>query len=90
MSVSERIRTDLLELVRTHDYSYMMSDSHSVWEAGNSVEREIKAKVHALCAVHREDAEALLHECIEIRPEQYTDGLTHRVIHSWFSTYIGE
>ena len=90
MSTSERIRTELLELVRTHDYSYMMSDSHSVWEAGMRVERDIKAKVHALCAIHREDAEALLHECIEIRPEQYTDGLTHKIIYGWFSSYIGE
>ena len=90
MSTSEKIRTDLLQLVKEHDYSHMMSDSHSAWESGMLSENEIKAKIHALCAIHREDAEALMKECIEIRPEQYTDGLTHRTIYNWFINYIGE
>ncbi len=89
MTVSEKIRKDLLEIVVAHDYSHMYSDSHRVWEAGMNVEREIKAKVHALCAVHREDAEALYNECLAVRPEQYTDGLTHKTIKSWFGPYIG-
>lgn len=86
----EKMRTELLEAVRTHDYSYMMSDSDSVYMSGVRAEQVIKELVHSLCAIHREDAECLMKECIEIRPEQYTDGLTHKVIHSWFSTYIGE
>ena len=28
MTVSEQIKVDLLDMVRKHDYSYMMSDSH--------------------------------------------------------------
>jgi len=88
MTVSEKIRTDLLDMVYKHDYSYMMSDSHNVWEAGMRYEKEIQAKVHALCAIHREDAVALRAECIEIRPEQYIDGLTHLVIAGWFKPYI--
>ena len=88
MTVTEQIKVELLDMVRRHDYSYMMSDSHSVWEAGNRAEKEIQSKIHALCGVHREDAEALYEECIDMRPEQYIDGLTHRVIKSWFTPYI--
>ena len=89
MSISNKIRVDLLDMVQKHDYSYMMSDSHSVWESGMRYEKEIQAKVHALCGIHREDAEALLDECLSIRSEQYIDGLTHKVIRGWFKPYIG-
>jgi hypothetical protein len=73
-----------------------MSDSHNVWEAGVQIEREIKAKVHALCAIHREDAEALYSEVKSIAGSDYTDydssgyGLKYRTINSWFKPYIGE
>jgi hypothetical protein len=87
--VKDGIKSDLLEMVQKHDYSYMMSDSHSVWEAGMRYEKEIQAKIHALCAIHREDAVALMAECAAVRDEQYTDGLTHKTIYNWFSTYIG-
>jgi hypothetical protein len=88
MTVSESIKSDLLVQAQKHDYSYMMSDSHNSWERGMRSEKEIQAKVHALCAIHREDAQALLSEVLEAVPEQYIDGLTHRVIHSWFSPYV--
>ena len=88
MSISNKIKSDLLDMVQKHDYSYMMSDSHSVWESGMRYEKEIQAKVHALCAVHREDAEALYKEVIESVQEQYIDGLTHKVIRGWFKPYI--
>lgn len=90
MTVSESISVDLLKMVQRHDYSYMMSDSHSVWESGMRHEKEIQAKIHALCAIHREDAQALLDDCIAIRPEQYVDGLTHKVIKGWFTPYISK
>ena len=89
MTVSEQIRQDLLDMVQKHDYSYMMSDSHSVWSSGMRYEKEIQAKIHALCAIHREDAMALLDECLSVRSEQYVDGLTHKVIKGWFNPYIG-
>jgi hypothetical protein len=88
MTVSEQIKVDLLDMVRKHDYSYMMSDSHSVWESGMRYEKEIQAKVHALCAIHREDAEALYMECLDTRSEQYIDGLTHKCIKGWFKPYV--
>ena len=92
--VSEQIKADLLDMVQKHDYSYMMSDSHSVWEVGMRHEAGIKAKVHALCAIHKEDAEALYNEVKAVAGPDYTDydkngrGLKYRVIDSWFSMYI--
>ena len=96
MSVSKQIKQDLIDMVQKHDWSYMMSDSHSVWVAGMQIEREIKAKIHALCAVHREDAEALYSEVKAVAGTDYTDydskgrGLKYRVIDGWFKPYIGE
>ncbi len=77
-----------MDMVQKHDYSYMMSDSHNVWEAGMRYEKEIQAKIHALCAIHREDAEHLLNVTLGLVAEQYTDGLTHRVIRSWYAPYV--
>ena len=96
MSVVETIQDELLSLVMGHDWSYMMSDSHSVWEAGMNVERNIKAKIHALCAIHKEDAEALKGIVKGIAGQDYSDydvdgyGLKYRTINSWFKPYIGE
>ena len=45
MSISNKIKSDLLDMVQKHDYSYMMSDSHNVWESGMRYEKEIQAKV---------------------------------------------
>jgi len=96
MNVSKQIQSDLLDMVRTHDWSYMMSDSHSVWEVGMRHEAGIKAKVHALCAIHREDAETLYSEVKAVAGTDYTDydskgrGLKYRVIDGWFNPYIGE
>jgi len=89
MTVSEQIKVDLLDMVRKHDYSYMYSDDHRAWESGMRYEKEIQAKIHALCAIHKEDAYSLIAECLDTRSEQYTDGLTHKVIKGWFKPYIG-
>ena len=96
MNVSEQIKVELLDMVRKHDWSYMMSDSHSVWEAGSADERLIKIKLHALIAIHREDAEALYSEIKSIAGPDYSDydsngnGLKYRTIIGWFKPYIGE
>ena len=95
MSISNTMRSDLMQLVNEHDWSYMMSDSHSVWEVGMRHEASIKAKIHALCAIHKEDAEALYNEVKAIAGPDYTDydskgmGLKYRVINQWFDIYIG-
>ena len=94
--VVDTIKSDLYELIQKHDWSYMMSDSHSVWESGMMEDKEIQAKIHALCAIHKEDAEELYVFTKYIAGPDYTDynedgfGLKYRVIHSWFKPYIGE
>jgi hypothetical protein len=73
-----------------------MSDSHSVWEVGMRHEAGIRAKIHALCAIHRDDSEALYNEIKFIAGADYSDydneglGLKYRVIKQWFKPYIGE
>ena len=86
--VIENIKRNLFTNAQAHDYSYMMSDSNDVWDRGNEAESRIYSDIHILCGVHKEDAEALMNELLTTIPEQYTDGLTHRVIRSWFSRYI--
>ena len=87
---AELIKQELMFEAKRHDYSYMMSDSHSVWEHGMRHEKLIQAKIHALCAIHKEDAEALWYEVTNAVQEQYTDGLTHKVIKNWFTPYISK
>ena len=94
--IVETIQSDLYDMVQKHDWSYMMSDSHSVWEVGMRHEAGIKAKIHALVGIHKEDAEALYNEVKDLAGPDYTDsdkngnGLKYRVIDGWFKPYIGE
>jgi len=96
MSISKQIKQDLIDMVQKHDWSYMMSDSHSVWEAGMMYEKSIQAKIHALVGIHREDGIGLCDSIKDIAGPDYTDynedgfGLKYRTIHSWFKPYIGE
>jgi len=95
MNTVQTIQDELLSLVIGHDWSYMMSDSHPVWDAGMNVERSIQAKIHALCAIHKEDAEALKGIVRGIAGQDYSDydvygfGLKYRTINSWFRPYTG-
>jgi hypothetical protein len=72
-----------------------MSDDHKVWADGLEVEKSIRAKIHALVAVHREDAEALKEYVKSIAGPDYTDkdvygyGLKYRTINGWFRDYLG-
>ena len=94
--IVETIKSDLYNLIQKFDWSYMMSDSHNVWEAGMQVDKEIQAKIHALCAIHREDADELYIFIKYIAGSDYTDyddygnGLKYRTIIGWFKPYIGE
>ena len=94
--IVETIKSDLYDMVQTYDWSYMMSDSHSVWEVGMRHEAGIKAKIHALCAIHKEDAEELYIFIKYIAGPDYTDsdnngnGLKYRTIIGWFKPYIDE
>ena len=92
--IVETIKWDLYKLIQKFDWSYMMSDSHNVWEAGMQVDKEIQAKIHALVGIHREDADTLYTEAKFIAGSDYTDynergfGLKYRVINSWFDPYL--
>jgi hypothetical protein len=59
------IKMELLEMVESHDYSYMMSDDHSVWRSGIEVEKRIKAHINTLCEVYGIHADALYSEILE-------------------------
>jgi len=95
ISVIETIQSDLYNLIQKHDWSYVMSDDHKVWDAGLQAERSIKAKIHALVAIHREDAEALKEYVKNIAGDDYSDkdvygyGLKYRTINGWFRDYLG-
>ena len=74
--------------IQTHDYSHMYSDDDRAWRSGKQSEDEIKQYIHTLVSVLREDATQLLEDSLYEVTEQYTDGLTHRIIRSWFVDYV--
>lgn len=88
-----KLYNDFMDEVKRHDYSYMMSDSHSVYMAGRSVERQIEEKLHILVSVCRYDANDLLDRVLSEVKQRYNDrdsngdDLTHRVIKGWFKSY---
>jgi hypothetical protein len=92
--MSEQIKMDLMDMVRRHDWSYMMSDDMRAFEQGSRAEKLICEKLHILIAIHREDAEALYNEVKDLAGTDYTDydskgrGLKYRVIDVWFKPYI--
>jgi len=88
-----KLYNDFMDEVKRHDYSYMMSDSHSVYMAGRSVEKQIEEKLHVLISVCRYDANDLLDRVLSEVKQRYNDrdsngdDLTHRVIKGWFKSY---
>jgi hypothetical protein len=84
---------EFLDEVKSHDYSYMMSDDHNVYMNGRNKEKQIEEKLHALINICRYDGHDLLDEVITLVPQQYNDvdkngnDLTHRVIRGWFNPY---
>ena len=85
---------EFLDEVKSHDYSYMMSDDHNVYMNGRNKEKQIEEKLHALINICRYDGHDLLDEVISLVPQQYNDvdkngnDLTHRVIRGWFNPYV--
>ena len=88
-----KLYNEFLDEVKEHDYSYMMSDSHSVYMSGRNHEKQIEEKIHILINVCRYDAKDLLDEVLTLVPQRYLDAdingddLTHRVIKGWFKSY---
>jgi hypothetical protein len=93
-NISEQIKVDLMDMVRRHDWSYMMSDDMRVFEQGSKAEKSICEKIHALIGICKWDAEALYNEVKELAGPDYTDydsrgyGLKYRVINVWFKPYM--
>ena len=91
-----KLYNEFLDEVKRHDYSYMMSDSHSVYMSGRSVEKQIQEKLHALINICKYDAYDLLDEVLTLVPQRFNDvdkngdDLTHRVIRGWFNPYVKE
>ena len=91
-----KLYNEFLDEVKRHDYSYMMSDSHSVYMSGRSVEKQIQEKLHALISICKYDAYDLLDEVLTLVPQRFNDvdkngdDLTHRVIRVWFNPYVKE
>ena len=89
-----KLHIEFISEVKTHDYSYMMSDDGRVYSRGRNEEKQIQEKLHALIAICRHDGYDLLDEVISLVPQQYNDvdkngnDLTHRVIRGWFKPYL--
>lgn len=88
-----KLHIEFIDQVKSHDYSYMMSDDHNVYMAGRNNEKQIEEKLHALINICRYDGHDLLDEVISLVPQRYNDvdsngnDLTHRVIRGWFKPY---
>ena len=88
-----KLHIEFIDQVKSHDYSYMMSDDHNVYMRGRNNEKQIEEKLHALINICRYDANDLLDEVLSEVKQQYNDvdsngnDLTHRVIRSWFKDY---
>ena len=89
-----KLHIEFMDEVKTHDYSYMMSDDDRAYGSGRNTERQIQEKLHALIAICRHDGYDLLDEVISLVPQRYNDvdeygnDLTHRVIRGWFKPYL--
>lgn len=82
------ILSNLLDDVYVHDFSYMMSDDPKVYTRGKRHQDQILESIDVLIVELRVDAVGLCRQLLSSRPEQYTDGLTHRTIKGWFSQYM--
>lgn len=89
-----KLHIEFMSEVKTHDYSYMMSDDGRVYSRGRNEEKQIQEKLHALIGICKYDGHDLLDEVISLVPQQYNDvdkngnDLTHRVIRGWFKPYL--
>ena len=82
------VLSDLLDSVYVHDYSYMYSDDNRTFKRGQNSERHIKDLIDILITELYVKPIDLLKQLLECRAEQFSDGLTHRVIKGWFAIYM--
>jgi hypothetical protein len=89
-----KLHIEFMDEVKTHDYSYMMSDDDRAYDGGRNTEKQIQEKLHALIGICKYDGHDLLDEVLTEVKQQYNDvdkngnDLTHRVIRGWFEPYL--
>jgi len=79
-----------LNLILSHDYSYNYSDDHRAYSRGQDEYKKLQELLEALITEFKYVPETLLADCLATRTEQFTDGLTHRIIRNLFDKYIKE
>ena len=62
-----KLYSEFMDEVKSHDYSYMMSDDHNVYMNGRNKEKQIEEKLHALINICRYDGHDLLDEIIKTK-----------------------
>lgn len=84
---------NFIESIKKHDYSYMMSDSHQVWEKGNLEEKRIQSLIKSLIDSGISAGYLLAVSLNEVE-QRFTDydsngdDLSHRVIKGWFKKFL--
>lgn len=84
----EEVHDKFIQRIIGHDYTYQWSDDQRAWSSGQLSYDILTAQVHVLITVYGFDPQTLLNECIEVRSEQYRDGLTHNTIRYFFKPYL--
>lgn len=84
----DAVLSDLLDDIYVHDYSYMMSDDPRVYNRGRLNETKIKSTIDIMIMLKGFKSFDLLKQSLEIRDEQYDDGLTHKTIKRWYAPYF--
>ena len=84
---------DFINCVKTHDYSYMMSDSQKVWHKGVAEEKNIEMLIDMLINVEGLKPQYLMSKVKEnvtdyLDKDSNGNGLAYRVINSWFKKYL--
>ena len=81
----EQLHKDLLKNLKTHDYSYMYSESEEVWAKAKQTIFDIKFSIITLVLISNYNKDELLNECLALFPPQYLEGLPHREINKFFN-----
>jgi len=84
----ESAHDQFIDRIISHDYSYQWSDDHRVWSRGQASYDLLCAQVHGLITEFGYNPQELLNECLEVRSEQFRDGLTHNIIRGLFKPYL--
>ena len=83
---------EFIKSIKSHDYSYMMSDSHQVWLNGRAEEKHIEELIAMLIAdgLKPQYLKSICKSNVTdfLDKDSNGDGLSYRVINGWFKQYI--